>query len=162
MHWAGQKVLLKVIVNTLMTGEYNPQEHFENSRACKYPDFDKYSYEDIENCGAEYGEDTEGLEKEVWESLYKVQDPEMPISIVDLGLIYSVNINDQKEVEVEMTFTYSGCPARNMIKQNTKDSIVENTDLDSVNIKIVHNPEWNLSMVSERGQELLKDFGISV
>jgi metal-sulfur cluster biosynthetic enzyme len=151
MHWAGSKVLFKVIINTLMTGEYNPQEHFENSRACKYPDFDKYSYEDIEDCGAKYGEDTEGLEKEVWESLYKVQDPEMPISIVDLGLIYSVNINNHKEVEVEMTF-----------KRNTKDSIVENTDLDSVKIKIVHNPEWNLSMVSERGQELLKDFGISV
>jgi metal-sulfur cluster biosynthetic enzyme len=144
-----------------MTGEYNPEEHFKNSRACKYPNFEAYSYEDVED-GAQYGKNAEGIEKEVWEALYSVQDPEMPISIVDLGLIYSVKIDDKKHIVVEMTFTYSGCPARNMIKENIEESIIKNTKAESVSIEIVHTPEWNLSMVSERGEELLKDFGISI
>jgi len=67
------------------------------------------------------GEHATGLEKDVWDALYAVEDPEMPVSIVDLGLIYKVELEageddeDGTHARVIMTLTYTGCPARSML-----------------------------------------------
>ncbi len=65
------------------------------------------------------GEDADGIERAVWATLYPVEDPEMPISIVDLGLIYGIDVSDG-EATVDMTLTYSGCPACDIILDESK------------------------------------------
>ena len=124
------------------------------------------SYEDgeaVENLPAT-GKGADGLEAEVWDALYGVEDPEMPISIVDLGLIYGVEIDDSEatHVQVDMTLTYTGCPARDMLTRDVRDAAAGVEGVDSADVRLVWSPEWNMEMVTEPGKEDLREFGLSV
>src|SRR6056297_3431531 len=86
------------------------------AKACAYT-----AYEDGE-APEEYpktGAGATGIEADVWEALYEVEDPEMPVSVVDLGLIYDVTV-DGECAEVEMTLTYTGCPAKDMLTNDVR------------------------------------------
>jgi metal-sulfur cluster biosynthetic enzyme len=107
------------------------------------------------------GEDAEGLEADVWDALYDIEDPEMPVSIVDLGLVYSVDITD-KVATVDMTLTYSGCPARDMLMDEIETEVAALDGVDGVHLRLVWSPEWSLEMVTDTGKEDLKEFGLSV
>jgi metal-sulfur cluster biosynthetic enzyme len=130
----------------------------EPSRACTYTeDRDGVT---VDDCPAT-GEDATGLAADVWEALYDVDDPEMPISVVDLGLIYGVRV-DGGRVEVNMTLTYTGCPAREMLKEEIRDRVAAVDGVESVDLRLVWSPEWSVEMVTERGKEQLREFGLSV
>jgi metal-sulfur cluster biosynthetic enzyme len=107
------------------------------------------------------GEDAEGLEADVWDALSDIEDPEMPVSIVDLGLVYSVDITD-KVATVDMTLTYSGCPARDMLMDEIEREVAALDGIDGVHLRLVWSPEWSLEMVTDTGKEDLKEFGLSV
>lgn len=107
------------------------------------------------------GADAEGLEADVWEVLYEVEDPEMPISIVDLGLIYGVDVADGVAT-VDMTLTYSGCPARDMLTDEIEERVGAIEGVDGVQLRLVWSPEWSLEMVTDQGREDLEEFGLSV
>jgi len=107
------------------------------------------------------GEGAEGLAADVWDALYGVDDPEMPISIVDLGLIYGVDVEDG-HVQVDMTLTYTGCPARDMLTETVEERVAAVEGVDSVDLRLVWAPDWSVEMVTEDGRETLREFGLSV
>lgn len=107
------------------------------------------------------GEDADGIEAEIWDTLYEIEDPEMPISIVDLGLIYGVTVEDG-EALIDMTLTYSGCPARDMLTDEIEEAVAALDAVDDIELRLVWSPEWSLEMVTEQGKTDLKEFGLSV
>jgi len=110
------------------------------------------------------GEGSEGVESRVWEALYGVEDPEMPVSVVDLGLIYDVAVEEGEEthVTVTMTLTYTGCPARRMLTEEIREAAASVDGVDSAEIRLVWSPEWSIDLVTDRGRESLREFGLSV
>ncbi|WP_394743266.1 1,2-phenylacetyl-CoA epoxidase subunit PaaD [Natronococcus roseus] len=107
------------------------------------------------------GEDATGVEADVWEALYEIEDPEMPISIVDLGLIYGVTLEDGHAV-VDMTLTYSGCPARDMLTEQVQETAADVEGVDDAELRLVWSPEWTIEMVTEQGKDDLREFGLSI
>ena len=107
------------------------------------------------------GNSAEGVEARVWEALRGVEDPEMPVSVVDLGLIYDVTVDDDVAT-VEMTLTYTGCPARSMLTSEIEGAAASPEGVDAASVRLVWSPEWTLEMVTESGRESLRDFGVSI
>jgi metal-sulfur cluster biosynthetic enzyme len=108
------------------------------------------------------GEGSEGLERAVWDALYAVEDPEMPISIVDLGLLYGVAVDETGHAVVEMTLTYTGCPARDMLQEDVREAVSAVEGVESVDLRLVWNPPWSVEMVTDQGRDDLREFGLSV
>ena len=86
--------------------------------------------------------------EQIIEELKKVYDPEIPVNIWDLGLIYDISIND-KQITVEMTFTSPTCPMMEDILDQVKTNIETVADGVPVDIKLVWEPAWDLSRMSE-------------
>jgi metal-sulfur cluster biosynthetic enzyme len=108
------------------------------------------------------GEDAEGLEREVWSALYGVEDPEMPVSIVDLGLIYGLDLDAEAgTVTVDMTLTYSGCPARELILEDVEWAAESVDGVEDAEVRLVWSPDWTIDLVTEQGKESLREFGLS-
>ncbi len=78
----------------------------------------------------------------------KVYDPEIPVNIWDLGLIYNIDIDD-KNIEIEMTFTSPTCPMMEDILQQVKSNIETVADGRNVNVKLVWDPAWDLSRMND-------------
>ncbi|ELZ97191.1 metal-sulfur cluster assembly factor (plasmid) [Haloferax mediterranei ATCC 33500] len=134
--------------------------------ACGYTEYvDGEAPEDFPKTG----EGATGIEADIWETLYEIEDPEMPVSIVDLGLIYGVRVVEEEDEEgepkthgiVEMTLTYTGCPARDYITNDVKCAILA-SGVDEASVRLRFTPEWNVNMVTEAGREALRDFGLGV
>jgi metal-sulfur cluster biosynthetic enzyme len=91
----------------------------------------------------------------IWEALKRVYDPEIPVNIVDLGLVYSVDLQ-QKEtgnhVEVAMSLTAPGCGMGPVIAEDAKSRILEVEGVGSANVEIVWEPAWHQDMISEEGK----------
>ncbi|WP_101297251.1 1,2-phenylacetyl-CoA epoxidase subunit PaaD [Halegenticoccus soli] len=137
-----------------------------DSEACAYTD---YARGDAPEEYPKTGEGATGAEREIWDALYEVEDPEMPVSVVDLGLIYGVRVEDAaaagadgKRAVVEMTLTYTGCPAREMLLNDVRCAAMTAGDVDDADVRLRYSPPWNVNMVTERGRERLRDFGLSV
>ncbi|CAG0971331.1 Fe-S protein maturation auxiliary factor SufT [Anaerolineae bacterium] len=97
----------------------------------------------------------------IWRALEQVNDPEFPMSLVDLGLIYGV-AQENGRVFVKLTFTAMGCPAMEMILDDIRARLLQEPGVRDVEIEIVWDPPWNKSRLSERGRELLQSWGIAV
>ena len=98
---------------------------------------------------------SEILNKEkVIEALKEVYDPEIPVNIVDLGLIYEVDINNG-EVDVKMTLTAAGCGMGPYIAQQAEWAISELDEGEDVNVDIVFEPPWDPEKITEDGKKLL-------
>lgn len=80
-----------------------------------------------------------------------VYDPELMVSIVDLGLVYDVHVEDKKVI-VEMTLTFPGCPAGDIIERDIKGHISVLRDVDEVEVKFVWDPPWEPSMMTEEAR----------
>jgi len=128
--------------------------------ACAYTEYEYVDAPNTEELPAT-GADAEGVERAVWDELYDIEDPEMPVSIVDLGLLYGVTVEDG-HAEVDMTLTYSGCPAREMLMSDVEERVASVDGVDDVSLRLVWNPPWGLEMVTEQGKSDLNDFGLSV
>ncbi|MFC6798581.1 MULTISPECIES: 1,2-phenylacetyl-CoA epoxidase subunit PaaD [unclassified Haladaptatus] len=107
------------------------------------------------------GEGATGVERRVWDALYEIEDPEMPISIVDLGLIYGVTVEDG-HADVKMTLTYTGCPARKMLTTDIEEAVAAVEGVESMDLDLVWSPPWTVEMVTEQGKEDLREFGLSI
>lgn len=95
----------------------------------------------------------EELEQRVWEALKTCYDPEIPINIVDLGLVYDCRVepleNGNYRVNVKMTLTVPGCGMGPVIQEDAKSKILALERVDEVVIELVWDPPWNQSMMSE-------------
>ena len=88
------------------------------------------------------------------DALKEVYDPEIPVNIVDLGLIYDVDINGT-DVDVKMTLTAAGCGMGPYIAQQAEWAISELEDVEDVNVNIVFDPPWDPERITEDGKKLL-------
>ena len=96
----------------------------------------------------------------IWAALKDVHDPELPISIVDMGLIYDVRVAGGV-VELDVTFTAAGCPCMDFILMDIKENVLRIPTIDDVEINIVWDPPWTKDRLSADGRELLRSFGVS-
>ncbi len=97
--------------------------------------------------------------QQVLEWLGKIPDPEIPVlTITDLGIVRGVSIGD--EVVVELTPTYSGCPATEVIEQSVIDSLHEH-GVEDVTIRRVLSPPWTTDWISDEGRDKLREYGIA-
>jgi FeS assembly SUF system protein len=92
------------------------------------------------------------LEEQIVKMLKTVYDPEIPVNIYDLGLIYGVEINDDKNVCITMTLTAPACPAADFIMEDVRMRIESVQGVKSVEVKIVFEPEWHRDMMSEEAK----------
>ena len=99
--------------------------------------------------------------EKIFTALKEVNDPELPISLVDMGMIYGVEVNDGR-VNIIMTFTASGCPAVDMIKEDIREKLEELKGVKSVNIEVVWSPPWTKERLTDDGRYALKTLGIAV
>ena len=88
------------------------------------------------------------LKEKVITEIKKIYDPDIPVNIYDLGLIYDIKIKD-KDVEVKMTLTTPNCPVAESLPKEVKDSILQLEDVNNVDLDLVWDPPWNKSMMSE-------------
>jgi metal-sulfur cluster biosynthetic enzyme len=97
----------------------------------------------------------------LWAALEDVQDPEFPMSIVDMGLVIDVQ-KLGRTAQVKMTFTAMGCPCMDMIMEDTRARLEQEPDIDEVNIEIVWSPVWTKQRMTERGREIMLLNGVTV
>ena len=88
------------------------------------------------------------LKEKVIAEIKKIYDPEIPVNIYELGLIYDVSINE-KIVKVKMTLTSPNCPVAESLPKEVKDSILEIKEVKKVDLDLVWEPPWDKSMMSE-------------
>jgi probable FeS assembly SUF system protein SufT len=95
-------------------------------------------------------------EKAVWEQLKQCFDPEIPVNIVDLGLVYDCRLMDKpeggKKVEVKMTLTAPGCGMGPAIAHDAQSKILSIDGIDEADVQLVWDPPWNQNMISEAGR----------
>ena len=93
------------------------------------------------------------LEKKVWESLKTCYDPEIPVNIVDLGLIYDCHLTpigeNNYKADVKMTLTAPGCGMGPVLAQDVQNKLVSLEPIDEANVELVWDPPWNQSMMTE-------------
>ena len=94
-------------------------------------------------------------------ALAEVQDPEMPVNIVDLGLVYGVR-RDGRRVTVDLTFTAMGCPASDFILEDVRERLLREPGVTDVTIDIVWDPPWSAARMTEAGRDALRMWGVAV
>ena len=88
------------------------------------------------------------LKNKVIEEIKKIYDPEIPVNIYELGLIYDISIKDDN-VKVKMTLTTPNCPVAESLPKEVKDSIMEIKEVNKVDLDLVWDPPWDKSMMSD-------------
>ena len=95
----------------------------------------------------------EALEKQVWESLKTCYDPEIPVNVVDLGLIYDCHLTpigaNSYKAEVKMTLTAPGCGMGPVLAQDVQNKLISLEPIDEANVELVWDPPWNQGMMTE-------------
>lgn len=92
------------------------------------------------------------IEEEIVDVLKTVYDPEIPVNIFDLGMIYKIDVQDDSTVDVDMTFTAPSCPAADFILEDVRTKIEGLSSVKSANINLVFEPAWDQSMMSEEAR----------
>lgn len=92
------------------------------------------------------------LEANIVQALRLIYDPEIPVNIYDLGLIYDINIDDDSNAEIIMTLTAPNCPVADDILLEVQESVGAVTDVKSAAVKLVFDPPWDQSMMTEEAK----------
>jgi len=97
-------------------------------------------------------EDVKSLEERVVDVLKTCFDPEIPVNIYDLGLIYEVKVNDGNDIFVKMTLTSPACPVAETLPPDVENKIRELPDVNSAKVEITFDPPWDKDMMSEEAK----------
>ena len=89
------------------------------------------------------------LKEKIVSEIKKIYDPEIPVNIYELGLIYKIEIDDKNKVEVEMTLTSPNCPVAESLPKMVKDNILSVEGVSDVDLKLVWSPPWTKDKMSE-------------
>ncbi len=104
------------------------------------------------------GDPTEEIRRKVIEALKSTYDPEIPVNVYDLGLVYRVDVDEEGRVEVDMTMTAPGCPVAGMVVAMVEAAIREAVGPDrSVRVNLVWDPPWTPERVTPEGRERLRE-----
>jgi metal-sulfur cluster biosynthetic enzyme len=103
------------------------------------------------------------VEARLWEALRHVEDPEIPVSVVGMGLIVSLNYEARgRSANVELTFTAMGCPATDFIEDDIRAALLQDPDVDEVNIDVVWDPVWTKDRIRAEARTRMRELGIAV
>ena len=91
----------------------------------------------------------DNLKERIVEEIKKIYDPEIPVNIYELGLIYQIDVTKEKKVNVVMTLTTPNCPVAESLPKTVKDNILKIDGIADVDLKLVFEPPWNKEMMSE-------------
>ncbi len=102
------------------------------------------------------------LRDQVWEILQDVYDPEIPLNIADLGLVYDLKVSDTGEVDILMTLTSPGCPVGPMLADEIRQRLMSLEGVQDVRVEFTFDPLWTPERISEEGREALRAFGFPI
>jgi metal-sulfur cluster biosynthetic enzyme len=103
------------------------------------------------------------VEARLWEALRHVEDPEIPVSVLGLGLIVSVAyVPERRSADLEITFTSMGCPATEFIEDDIRAALLREPEVDVVNIDVVWDPMWTKERIRADARETMRRLGILV
>ena len=92
------------------------------------------------------------IEERIVDVLKTVYDPEIPVNIYDLGMIYKIDVQDNSSVELDMTFTAPNCPAADFILEDVRTKVESVEGIRSANVNLVFEPAWDQSMMTEEAR----------
>ena len=92
------------------------------------------------------------LEERIVDVLKTVYDPEIPVNIYDLGMIYKIDVQDDGSVDIDMTFTAPNCPAADFILEDVRTKVESVDGIKGANVNLVFEPAWDQSMLSEEAR----------
>jgi metal-sulfur cluster biosynthetic enzyme len=101
------------------------------------------------------------MTQRLWAALAEVQDPEMPVNLVDLGVIYGITEQDGR-VEVNLTFTAMGCPASDFILEDVRERLLHEAGVREVQVNVVWDPPWTVARMTQDGRDALEAWGLAV
>ena len=93
--------------------------------------------------------DKKKLEKDIVRALKQVYDPEIPVNIYDLGLVYELDVNDEGDVKIKMTLTAPNCPMADQLVEDVHEAVADTPGVTNVSIELVFEPAWDKSRMSE-------------
>lgn len=103
------------------------------------------------------------IQGRIWEALRHVEDPEIPISVVGMGLIVSVSYDaPEKRAELQITYTAMGCPAMEFIEEDIRAACLAIDGIDDVDIEVVWDPVWTKDRIRSEARDQMRRFGIAV
>jgi metal-sulfur cluster biosynthetic enzyme len=94
-------------------------------------------------------------EDQVYSALRKCMDPEIPVNVVDLGLVYGVNVNPKNNVDIKMTMTTRGCPLHDTLVSDVKRYVSKINGIGNINVEIVWDPPWSIEKMEPVAREKL-------
>jgi metal-sulfur cluster biosynthetic enzyme len=101
------------------------------------------------------------VEARLWRALQEVEDPEIPVSVVGMGLIVSLAYREaERAVDLEITFTAMGCPAMDFIQDDIRERLLAEPDVDAVRIEVVWDPVWTRARIREDARATMRRLGI--
>jgi metal-sulfur cluster biosynthetic enzyme len=103
----------------------------------------------------------EQVEARLWDALRCVEDPEIPVSVVGMGLIVSLAFEpEQQRADLQITFTSMGCPAMEFIEEDIRDALLHDPDVEAVEIEVVWDPVWTKDRLRADARETMRRLGI--
>ena len=99
------------------------------------------------------------MEDQVRDSLKQCMDPEVPLSIVDMGLIYGIDVTDNNDVNIKMTMTTKGCPLHETMVDDVKRYAKKVSGVNNVDVEIVWDPPWTMDKMSDEAKAMMKTMG---
>jgi metal-sulfur cluster biosynthetic enzyme len=101
------------------------------------------------------------VEARLWRALQEVEDPEIPISVVGMGLIVSVTyLPETRTADLQITYTAMGCPAMDFIQDDIREALLADPDVDAVEIEVVWDPVWTKDRIRADARETMRGLGI--
>jgi metal-sulfur cluster biosynthetic enzyme len=103
------------------------------------------------------------VEARIWEALRHVEDPEIPVSVLGMGLIVAVAyVPHARRAELQITFTSMGCPATDFIEEDITAALLADPDVDAVDIEVVWDPVWTKDRIRADARQTMRRLGIVV
>jgi metal-sulfur cluster biosynthetic enzyme len=117
----------------------------------------KFSPNDLAPTGPQH------VEARLWDALRTVEDPEIPVSVVGMGLIVALAYDaDRRSADLQITFTAMGCPAMDFIQDDIREALLRDPDVDGVQIDVVWDPVWTKDRIRADARETMRRLGIAV
>jgi metal-sulfur cluster biosynthetic enzyme len=103
------------------------------------------------------------VEARLWEALRHVDDPEIPVSVVGMGLIVALAYDSERRVaDLKITFTAMGCPAMEFIEEDIREALLRDSAVDAVEIEVVWDPVWSKDRLRADARQKMRELGIAV
>ena len=105
----------------------------------------------------------DALVARLWSALREIEDPEIPVSLVDMGLIVAVDyLAEERAAKLKITYTAMGCPAMDMIQDDIRARLLREPEIERVDIEVVWDPVWTHRRLSESARNSMRELGLSV